>query len=393
MLLTLEVLPALEGDCLLLHWGTRASPRLAVIDGGPARVFDDTLLPRLEQIRADRNLDRLTLDLVMVSHVDNDHVVGIKKLFSMLARWQERHAPQDERTLQVSRLWHNTFNDILGDGADAYYRTLTASFQASIGGGPNPAIVTELERRLLAAAGADPGTARHAARDVAGVLAGHGEGRDVRVSYELLRDARQISRLNAPFEKDGRATLLTAAATPNARAIDGLGMQILGPLDTDVAALQKSFDAYIDERGLTAEATLAAYADRSVPNLSSIVCLAEAGGKRLLLTGDARGDKIIEGLRSAHLLDGEGPARRGRPQGAAPWERAEPRARLLQRSQGHHLRVLRQWQAWQSRPRGARMADRRAGPRRALHHRADLSGRRDRSPPGGVMPGELERGA
>ena len=39
MILTLEPLPAKEGDCLLLHWGTKAEPKLAVIDGGPGRVY------------------------------------------------------------------------------------------------------------------------------------------------------------------------------------------------------------------------------------------------------------------------------------------------------------------------------------------------------------------
>src|SRR5262249_39319588 len=42
--------------------------------------------------------------------------------------------------------------------------------------------------------------------------------------------------------------------------------------------------------------TLAAYVDKSVPNLSSIVVLARSHGKSILLTGDARGDKILEGL-------------------------------------------------------------------------------------------------
>ena len=46
MILTLEPLPAKEGDCLLLHWGTKAAPKLAVIDGGPARVYEDSLEPR-----------------------------------------------------------------------------------------------------------------------------------------------------------------------------------------------------------------------------------------------------------------------------------------------------------------------------------------------------------
>jgi hypothetical protein len=36
------------------------------------------------------------------------------------------------------------------------------------------------------------------------------------------------------------------------------------------------------------------------------VLLAEAGGKRMLLTGDARGDKILKGLESAGLLPAGG---------------------------------------------------------------------------------------
>ena len=43
-------------------------------------------------------------------------------------------------------------------------------------------------------------------------------------------------------------------------------------------------------------AQVAEYADRSVFNLSSIVVLAEAGGKRMLLCGDARGDHVLDGL-------------------------------------------------------------------------------------------------
>lgn|GEM_PF-3464374 len=51
----------------------------------------------------------------------------------------------------------------------------------------------------------------------------------------------------------------------------------------------------------------AEYADTSVFNLSSIVILAESTGqggtmRRMLLTGDARGDHILEGLEAAKLL-------------------------------------------------------------------------------------------
>ena len=47
---------------------------------------------------------------------------------------------------------------------------------------------------------------------------------------------------------------------------------------------------------------LADFVDGSVNNLSSIVLLAEQGGKRMLLTGDARGDFVLDGAKKAGLL-------------------------------------------------------------------------------------------
>lgn len=47
---------------------------------------------------------------------------------------------------------------------------------------------------------------------------------------------------------------------------------------------------------------LASFTDDSIPNLSSIVALAEADGRRVLLTGDARGDKVLAGLEMTGLL-------------------------------------------------------------------------------------------
>ena len=82
----------------------------------------------------------------------------------------------------------------------------------------------------------------------------------------------------------------------------GLQFTVAGPMQAQIEALQKAFDKYIQKEGLVAEAVLAAYADKSVPNLSSIVCLVELDGKKILLTGDARGDFVLEGLRKANIL-------------------------------------------------------------------------------------------
>ena len=56
-----------------------------------------------------------------------------------------------------------------------------------------------------------------------------------------------------------------------------------------------------------AEAALAAFTDSSVPNLSSIVVQVTSGKRKLLLTGDARGDFVLEGLKSCKLLSADKP--------------------------------------------------------------------------------------
>ena len=55
-MLVLEALRARFGDALLLHSGTKAKPQLTVIDGGPPGVYGDALRPRLEALRAEREL-------------------------------------------------------------------------------------------------------------------------------------------------------------------------------------------------------------------------------------------------------------------------------------------------------------------------------------------------
>ena len=58
----------------------------------------------------------------------------------------------------------------------------------------------------------------------------------------------------------------------------------------------------LEKEGKSPAEMLAAYVDKSVGNLSSLVVLAEADDKRMLLTGDARGDKILEGLELVGAL-------------------------------------------------------------------------------------------
>ena len=83
MIFSLDVRRARKGDCLLLHYGTKTKPRLMLIDGGPTSVYKPQLRPRLDEIRAARGLaagDSLAVDVIMISHVDDDHIKGILDL-------------------------------------------------------------------------------------------------------------------------------------------------------------------------------------------------------------------------------------------------------------------------------------------------------------------------
>ena len=85
-----------------------------------------------------------------------------------------------------------------------------------------------------------------------------------------------------------------------------LKFTILGPLRHRVVDLQKEWDAKLKAmkkaKPAEAQAIAAEFLDKSVFNLSSIAVLAEVDGKRMLLTGDARGDDVLAGLQAAKLL-------------------------------------------------------------------------------------------
>jgi hypothetical protein len=88
---------------------------------------------------------------------------------------------------------------------------------------------------------------------------------------------------------------------------DGLTVRVIGPLEAQVEALRKDWDKKLEEmkkkkHSAEAQAIAADFVDKSVYNLSSIVVLASLGGRSMLLTGDARGDFVRDGLRDAGLL-------------------------------------------------------------------------------------------
>src|SRR3954469_7874325 len=104
MLFSLEAVQALHGDSLLVHFGTAAAPQLIVVDGGPSTVYAKHLKPRLLELKKSRVADAtkpLVIGLMMISHIDDDHINGI------LALLRELDAQRGKRPLpfQIDDFW------------------------------------------------------------------------------------------------------------------------------------------------------------------------------------------------------------------------------------------------------------------------------------------------
>jgi beta-lactamase superfamily II metal-dependent hydrolase len=274
MIFSLDVRRARKGDCLIVHYGTKNDPGLILIDGGPSQVYRPHLKPRLAQICKARKLaadQSLPVDLLMVSHIDDDHINGILELTKELANAADEKRPLP---LKIRSFWHNSFDDIVGNNPKELLASVTASFGAAGMSG-------ELDSE-----GFDADTAR--------VLASAAQG------FRLRDDAR---KLKLPINKEFGGKLVMAEGERSVDFGKGLQFTVVGPMKAELLALQKEHDAFLRRaKGKAAKAALAAFTDNSVANLSSIVVLAEANGKRMLLTGDARGDKILEGLEKVKLL-------------------------------------------------------------------------------------------
>ena len=271
MLFTLESLNAGKGDSLLLHFGTTANPELIVIDGGPPGVYRRVLRPRLEALRASRaGDDRLTIRLVMVSHIDDDHIAG---LLQMLTELDTLRADRKPQPFNILTLWHNSFDDLLGNEGDVLTSSLEPAATAAAAGLAIPAHLP-------------------IHRDAALILATVNQSRELRARSKALS-----IRVNQGF--DDLVGVPDGSTVRDLPMGGGLSFTVIAPRKQRVDELREEWDEQIKNAGIARQA---AFVDDSVFNLASIVVLASAGGKTMLLTGDARGDDILDGLTTAGLL-------------------------------------------------------------------------------------------
>jgi hypothetical protein len=264
----LHVVQAEFGDSLILEYGTSRAPRFILIDGGPPFTFTQSLHRALKTVIAAPR----TLDVVMLSHVDNDHIIG---LLDLIAELRRQAAGGEDATVAIRELWHNSFS-----------RTLD----------PEGHLQAKLRSTLSL-----PGAKQQMALSGEAVQ-GIGEGNRLRLAALAMQPPIPIN----PGFADDLITVDTAGAP---RTFANLSLRVVGPTQENLDALAEEWKAWLDahEEAIGSGDPFAmANADRSIPNLSSIMVLAEAEGKTILLTGDGRSDHLLTGLRRAGLLPATG---------------------------------------------------------------------------------------
>lgn len=266
-MIVLEALNAKHGDSLLLRYDHQGVERLWVIDGGPPGVYRNSLKPRLEELRGDE--EALRVDLAMVSHIDDDHIAGMVQMTGELVRLKQQGRPLP---LDIQRFWHNGFQEVVGGGS------LSAISPASAEAG-------------LASANDD--LSKIAEKFGINTVAGQLVLASVNQGVELLADIGTLQLdLNGPIGHRIQA--------PATLELEGARITFLGPLKARLDALKQAWADATTAGDVTRLVGLFREdLDESVPNLSSISMLVEIGRRKILLTGDARGDDMVDGWEAA----------------------------------------------------------------------------------------------
>ena len=278
-----EAIDAGHGDAILLRYpGNMGFERIVLIDAGPKSAknekgenyipYETRIIPRLMEIRLERDANpndirageaRLALDLVVCTHIDDDHIAGVERLYGCLSKNTPCVANGDQ--IEAKSLWFNSFSALLGDAVDIGAAVLGDSPQA--------------------------------------VAASVGQGENT-TSFALS--------CGAEINKDAPGMLIAVGQQP--KGFLPAKVTILNPGEKSLGKLRKDWLAAVAKKGkgkagkAVAAGVDSAWfkADAAVANLSSIVMLVEGFGRRILLTGDQRSDHVLDGLKSTgKLKDGE----------------------------------------------------------------------------------------
>lgn len=249
----LDMLPAREGDCLVLTWGEDdAAPRRIMIDTGRSATYRQIRKTLGEIPPAQR-----TFELLIVSHIDRDHIEGVIEMLS-----------DPELAITFRDIWFNGYQHLLDADIEVF-------------GGPQGERLTELLRR--------PGTPwnrRFRRRSVELAHVRKPIKMQGGLSLRLLSPHRnELLALVDDWDDECRKAGLVQDVTGWHERLPP-GIEHLGPIDVDALAAT-SFEP-----------------DTSKPNKTSIAVVAEFKGRRVLLAADGSAERLETSLQP--LADAEG---------------------------------------------------------------------------------------
>jgi len=309
----LTAFPSGKGDCLLLEGG--AGGRV-LVDGGVPASYRQHVSPILGALRK----KKAELDLVYVSHIDEDHIGGVLELLDDEVEWRvhefqrsqgnsAHQPPAQARPPVVRKIWHNAFHEQLDKNSGPVEEALAAM-------APVLAASEAADLRAIARAQADLGAS--------------------------IRQAINVSRrigpkqLSIPLNPESGGKLMMRRAGQPPIALGSMTLTVLGPSRDDLTRLRKDWNTWLEDN----EKALKAIRDKAQkdedrlgagdvsrlafilamqarafgdpgsvtpPNLASLTLLAREGDQTILLTGDARGDQILAGLSATGQLPDDGP--------------------------------------------------------------------------------------
>jgi len=307
--MNLHIFQSDKGDCLLLE---AQSGELFLCDGGMRTSMRDHVRQELSNLRAAGR----EIDLVYVSHIDNDHITGVLQLLEDEALWRvfDHHQggqpikqPNVPRPPKINGLLHNAFRDLIGQ-TNKDVANLLASAAPSLFATAVPAL-------------------GQAADDMQAIATGIPEA--LTVSGLIRQQALNIP-LNKPPGVGTSQPLMLAGKPGDTFTLGSMDFTLIGPTKKELADLgkgwvnwlrenkdqvkkiraeiQKRIDAFSNGTLSTSPFDLRDwngipdFKGVTAPNVASLMFMVEEGNRRLLLTGDGQQDFILDGLERTNFM-------------------------------------------------------------------------------------------
>lgn len=103
-MIRIEVLPAAFGDCLLVEYGKPKKESRILIDAGLVSTYKSVLKPRLAKLSKAIAKKKVPLELLVVTHIDRDHICGVLPLLEA-----------SPAVVEADEIWFNGYKH-LSDG-------------------------------------------------------------------------------------------------------------------------------------------------------------------------------------------------------------------------------------------------------------------------------------